>query len=76
MMAAQIIDNAMLRSADGDGDVLLTTNIIESGLDLPRANTILIWHPERYGLAQHTSCVGESVAAADEGLPISCLILE
>src|SRR6185436_6849986 len=32
--------------------VLLATNIIESGLDLPRANTMLVWRPDRFGAAQ------------------------
>lgn len=46
------VDTAMVRFADGAGDVLLATNIIESGLDVPRANTMLIWHADRFGLAQ------------------------
>jgi transcription-repair coupling factor (superfamily II helicase) len=32
--------------------VLLATNIIESGLDVPCANTMLVWRPDRFGLAQ------------------------
>ena len=46
------VDEVMVRFADGDGDVLLATNIIESGLDVPRANTMLVHHPDRFGLAQ------------------------
>jgi transcription-repair coupling factor (superfamily II helicase) len=46
------IDDAMMRFARGEADILLSTNIIESGLDLPRANTILVWRPDRFGLAQ------------------------
>ena len=42
----------MVRFAAGEGDVLIATNIIESGLDVPRANTILIWDADRFGLAQ------------------------
>jgi transcription-repair coupling factor (superfamily II helicase) len=42
----------MVRFADGEGDVLLATNIIESGLDVPRANTMLVWRPDRFGLTQ------------------------
>ncbi len=45
-------DDAMVRFADGEGDVLLATNIIESGLDIPRANTMLVWRADRFGLAQ------------------------
>jgi transcription-repair coupling factor (superfamily II helicase) len=32
--------------------VLLSTNIVEAGLDIPRANTMLIWRADRFGLAQ------------------------
>ncbi|MDB5591462.1 TRCF domain-containing protein [Enterovirga sp.] len=46
------IDETMVAFADGEGDVLLATNIIESGLDVPRANTILIWRADRFGLSQ------------------------
>ncbi len=46
------IDEAMVAFADGDGDVLLATNIIEAGLDVPRANTMIVWRPDRFGLAQ------------------------
>jgi hypothetical protein len=42
----------MVGFADGDGDILLATNIIESGLDVPRANTMIVWRPDRFGLAQ------------------------
>jgi transcription-repair coupling factor (superfamily II helicase) len=38
--------------ADGQGDVLLATNIIEAGLDVPRANTMIVWRADRFGLAQ------------------------
>jgi transcription-repair coupling factor (superfamily II helicase) len=51
-MKPEEIDDAMLRFADGRGDVLLATNIIESGLDVPCANTILIWRADRFGLSQ------------------------
>jgi transcription-repair coupling factor (superfamily II helicase) len=51
-LPAAEIDDAMVRFADGDGDVLLATNIIESGLDVPRANTMLVWRADRFGLSQ------------------------
>ena len=38
--------------AAGEHDVLLATNIIEAGLDIPRANTILVTRPDRFGLSQ------------------------
>jgi transcription-repair coupling factor (superfamily II helicase) len=51
-MPAAEIDEEMIRFSSGDGDVLLATNIIEAGLDIPRANTMLIWRADRFGLAQ------------------------
>jgi transcription-repair coupling factor (superfamily II helicase) len=51
-MPAAEIDEAMVRFGRGDGDVLLATNIIEAGLDVPRANTMVIWRADRFGLSQ------------------------
>jgi len=51
-LPADEIDATMLRFTDGGADVLLATNIIESGLDVPAANTMIVWHPDRFGMAQ------------------------
>lgn len=51
-MKAGELDEVMVGFGDGEGDILLCTNIIESGLDVPRANTIFIWRADRFGLAQ------------------------
>lgn len=51
-MSAAEIDEAMVAFASGDGDVLLATNIIEAGLDVPRANTMIVWRADRFGLSQ------------------------
>ena len=51
-MKSAVMDEVMVGFADGVGDILLSTNIIESGLDVPRANTIFIWRADRFGLAQ------------------------
>lgn len=51
-MPAAEIDESMVGFANGDGDVLLATNIIEAGLDVPRANTMVVLKAERFGLAQ------------------------
>lgn len=49
---AKAMDETMVDFADGNGDILLSTNIIESGLDVPRANTMFVWRADRFGLAQ------------------------
>jgi len=46
------LDAVMVGFADGQGDILLATNIIEAGLDVPRANTMIVWRADRFGLAQ------------------------
>ncbi len=51
-LPAAEIDDAMIRFANGDGDVLLATNIIEAGLDVPRANTMIVHKADRFGLSQ------------------------
>jgi transcription-repair coupling factor (superfamily II helicase) len=50
-MPGAAIDEAIVGFAEGDGDILLATNIIENGLDVPRANTMFVWRAERFGLA-------------------------
>jgi transcription-repair coupling factor (superfamily II helicase) len=51
-MAERELEEKMLAFYHGEADVLLCTTIIESGLDVPRANTILINRADRLGLAQ------------------------
>ena len=51
-LSAREIDEVMVGFAGGDGDVLLATGIIESGLDVARANTMVILRPALFGLAQ------------------------
>jgi transcription-repair coupling factor (superfamily II helicase) len=46
------LEQRMLRFMRGEADVLLCTTIIESGLDIQRANTILINRADTFGLAQ------------------------
>ena len=48
----EVVDEVMVAFADGRGDVLLATSIIESGLDVPRANTMIVLDAGRFGLAQ------------------------
>jgi transcription-repair coupling factor (superfamily II helicase) len=51
-MPERELEERMLRFLRGEADVLLCTTIIESGLDIPRANTILIDRADALGLAQ------------------------
>ena len=51
-MAERELDRAMAAFVDGRADVLLATSIIENGLDIPNANTLIVNRAERFGLAQ------------------------
>ena len=46
------LESTMLTFSNGEADILLCTTIIESGLDIPRVNTILIEDAHRFGLSQ------------------------
>ncbi len=50
-MSGDQLDRAMLRFVRREVDILVATTIIESGLDIPNANTIFLHEPEIYGLA-------------------------
>ena len=51
-MAEGALEKVMLSFAHGEADVLVSTTIIESGLDIPNANTIVIDRADTLGLAQ------------------------
>jgi transcription-repair coupling factor (superfamily II helicase) len=51
-MAEGALEKVMIAFAAGDADVLVCTTIIESGLDIPNANTIVIDRADTLGLAQ------------------------
>jgi transcription-repair coupling factor (superfamily II helicase) len=46
------LERTMLAFMDGEYDVLCATSIIENGLDIPRANTIIINRADRHGLSE------------------------
>ena len=46
------LEKVMKRFLDKEVDVLLSTSIVESGLDIPSANTIMINRADQFGLAQ------------------------
>src|SRR3989440_5790105 len=51
-MDESLLEKAMLRFWEGDADVLVCTTIIESGLDVPTANTLVVDRADKLGLAQ------------------------
>ena len=51
-MPGTALEDVMTAFYDRKYDVLLSTSIIESGIDIPSANTMLIYRADRFGLAQ------------------------
>ncbi len=51
-MAERELESVMLEFAAGNIDVLVCTSIIESGLDIPNANTLIVDRSDQFGLAQ------------------------
>ncbi len=51
-MPGGALEDIMTAFYDGEYDVLLSTSIIESGIDIPSANTMIIYRADRFGLAQ------------------------
>ncbi len=51
-MDKDLVERRMLRFVRGEVDLLLATTIIESGLDIPNANTIILRDADRYGLSE------------------------
>src|SRR5439155_7099464 len=51
-MRERELEDQMLRFLSGDADVLVSTTIIESGLDIPQANTLVVERADTLGLAQ------------------------
>jgi transcription-repair coupling factor (superfamily II helicase) len=51
-MPPGVLDDIVSAFYDGKFDVLLSTTIVESGLDIPTANTLIVHRADRFGLAQ------------------------
>jgi transcription-repair coupling factor (superfamily II helicase) len=51
-MRERELEERMMQFLSGDGDVLVSTTIIESGLDIPQANTLVVERSDLLGLAQ------------------------
>ena len=50
-MESKVLENKMLDFMQGDYDMLLCTTLIENGLDIPNANTIIINQAQNFGLS-------------------------
>jgi transcription-repair coupling factor (superfamily II helicase) len=51
-LSATELERVMTEFGDGKHDVLLSTNIVESGLDMPAVNTLVVHRADMFGLAQ------------------------
>ncbi|GMA50529.1 transcription-repair-coupling factor [Alicyclobacillus contaminans] len=51
-MAEEELERVMLDFLDGNIDILVTTTIIETGLDIPNVNTLIVYDADRLGLSQ------------------------
>lgn len=51
-MNESVLEDTMIRFINGEQDILISTTIIESGIDIPNANTMIIMDADRYGLSQ------------------------
>jgi transcription-repair coupling factor (superfamily II helicase) len=66
-MSEAALEQTMIDFIEGRYDVLVCTAIIESGLDIPRANTILIERADTFGLAQLYQLRGRVGRSKDRG---------
>ena len=51
-MNESALEDTMIGFINGEQDILISTTIIESGIDIPNANTMIIMDADRYGLSQ------------------------
>jgi transcription-repair coupling factor (superfamily II helicase) len=51
-LAPTELERVMTEFGDGKHDILLSTNIVESGLDMPAVNTLVIYRADMFGLGQ------------------------
>ena len=51
-MSEELLERVMLDFYEGEYDLLLATSIVENGLDVPNANTIIVYDADNFGLSQ------------------------
>ncbi len=71
-MDAAAKDDVMRRFRDGTIDLLVSTTVIEVGIDVANATVMLVEHPERFGLSQLHQLRGRVGRGADESF---CILL-
>ena len=64
------LESVMLKFVRDEADVLVSTTIVENGLDIPRANTILINRADRFGFPNCISCAAAWAARTSAPMPI------
>ena len=75
-MDRDVLENAVFSFYRGDKNVLVTTTIIENGIDLPNANTIIVIDADRLGISQLYQLrgrVGRGVAACASVLHVQAV---
>lgn len=65
-MNEHVLEGVMLKFFHGEADILVASAIIQSGLDVPRANTILVDRADTFGLAQLYQLRGRVGRAGDQ----------
>jgi transcription-repair coupling factor (superfamily II helicase) len=66
------LEDIMSSFYDGKFDVLISTPIVESGLDIPTANTLIVYRAHVFGLAQLYQLRGRIGRSKARALPIYC----
>ena len=73
-MDERTLEQRMLAFLRGDADVLVCTTIIESGIDIPQANTLIVERADMFGLAQLYQIRGRvGPLAASAPTPTCCI---
>lgn len=73
-MGEAALDDALMGFVEGRSEVLVATPIVESGIDIPRANTLLLVRPDLFGLGQLHQLRGRVGRGARQGY--ACLMVD